>query len=78
VRDVFAVLGAAADAEVRATVNVDGVAWCTVSVAAGQFASTAVAGLGLGRLASGSKLTLSVLTVGGVYPGADLTVVVRL
>jgi hypothetical protein len=40
--------------------------------------SQAVSGLVLGPLQMGAKLTLSVLSVGQTYPGADLTVVVRL
>ena len=78
VRDVFAVLGTVADAPVNLQLNLDGAAWCTLTVAAGAITSAAVTGNGLGPLTAGAKLTLSVLTVGQTYPGADLTVVVRL
>jgi hypothetical protein len=78
VRDVFAVLGSAADAPVGLQLNVDGTAWCTLTVAPGSTISPAVSGLSLAPLASGSKLTLAVTSVGLTYPGADLTVVVRL
>jgi hypothetical protein len=37
-----------------------------------------VNGNGLAPLAAGSKITLSVLSVGHAYPGADLTVIIRL
>ena len=37
VRDVFAVLGEAADADVRVRVDVDGAEYCTLTVTAGQF-----------------------------------------
>jgi hypothetical protein len=78
VRDVFAILGTVADAPVALQVNVDGTAWCTLTVATGMSTSQAVSGLVLGPLQMGAKLTLSVLSVGQTYPGADLTVVVRL
>jgi hypothetical protein len=78
VRDVFAVLGRVADAEVRVRVDVDGVAYCTLTVPVGQTTSAAAEGLGLGALVSGSKVTLSILAVGQTYPGADLTVLIRL
>lgn len=78
VRDVFAVLGTPADADVQVRVNADGVAYCTVTVPAGLTTSAAVSGLTLGPLAGGSKVTLSVLSVGQTNPGADLTVLIRL
>jgi hypothetical protein len=78
VRDVFAVLGGVADADVRIRVEVDGAAYCTLTVLAGQTTSAAVDGLVAGPLTSGSKVTLSILAVGATYPGADLTVVIRL
>jgi len=78
VRDVFAMLGTVADAPVALQVNVDGAPWCTVTIATGMTTSPAVSGLSLGPLQMGSKLTMSVLSVGQTYPGADLTLVVRL
>ena len=78
VRDVFAVLGTVADAPVGLLLNVDGSPWCPLTVAAGALTSPAVNGSTLGALPQGSKITLSVTSVGQAYPGADLTVVVRL
>jgi hypothetical protein len=78
VRDVFAVLGSVADRDVQVRVEVDGTAYCTLTVGAGQTTSASVDGLAAGPLISGSKVTLSVLAVGQTYPGADLTVVIRL
>ena len=78
VRDVFAVLGTAADADVEVRVDVDGAAYCTLTVTAGQTTSAAADGLATGPLAAGSKVTLSVMAVGQTYPGADLTVLIRL
>jgi hypothetical protein len=78
VRDVFAVLGSAADAEVRLRVDVDGSAYCTLSIPAGMTTSAAADGNAAGALAAGAKLTLAVLSVGQTYPGANLTVLIRL
>ena len=78
VRDVFGVLGTVADAPVSVQLNLDGAAWCTLTFAPGMPTSSATNGLSLEPLAMGAKLTLSVLSVGQTYPGADLTVVVRL
>jgi hypothetical protein len=78
VRDVFAILGTAADAPVQLQLNVNGTAYCQLTFAAGATLSSTVNGNTLPALASGAQVTLSVLTVGQVYPGADLTVLVRL
>ena len=78
VRDVFAVLGSAADAEVRLRVDVDGAEYCTLSIPAGMTTSAAVDGNAAGALAAGAKLTLAVMAVGQTYPGANLTVLIRL
>jgi hypothetical protein len=78
VRDVFAVLGSAADAEVRLRVDVDGSPYCTLSIPVGMTTSAAADGNATGPLAAGAKLTLAVLSVGQTYPGANLTVLIRL
>jgi hypothetical protein len=78
VRDVFAILGAGADAPVQLQLNVNGAAYCQLTFATGALLSSTVDGQTLPPLASGAQVTLSVLSVGQVYPGADLTVLVRL
>jgi hypothetical protein len=78
VRDVYAVLGTVADADVQVRVDVDGSPYCTLTVPVGQTTSAAANGLSLGVLTAGSKITLGVLAVGTTYPGADLTVLIRL
>jgi hypothetical protein len=78
VRDVFAVLGTAADAAVSIRLNVDGAPYCELTFAAGALVSNSADGNALPPLAGGSKLTLSILSTGQTYPGADLTVIVRL
>ena len=78
VRDVFAVLGSVADAPVNLRVDVDGQPYCTLSVPAGWTASAAADGSVAGPLAAGAKITVAVLAVGQTYPGADLTVLIRL
>ena len=78
VRDIYAILGTAADAQVSVRLKVDGTDYCTLTFAAGQFVSSSVDGLSLPPLASGAKITLGVVQVGHSYPGADLTVLIRL
>jgi hypothetical protein len=71
-------LGSVADAPVALQLNLDGAAWCVLTIPTGATTSPAANGSALGPAPAGSKLTLSVLSVGQAYPGADLTVVVRL
>lgn len=78
VRDVYAVLGQAADAPVQLRLNVDGAAYCIVTFTPGMSTSNGANGFTLPPLIAGSKVTLSVLSVGQTYPGADLTVLIRL
>jgi hypothetical protein len=78
VRDIFAVIGTAADAEVRLRVDMDGAEYCTLSIPAGMTTSAAADGTVAGPLAAGAKLTLAVTAVGQTYPGANLTVLIRL
>ena len=78
VRDVFAVLGTAADAEVLLRVDLNGSPYCTLSIPAGTTTSAAADGNSMGPLPSGANVTLAVLAVGQTNPGADLTVLIRL
>ena len=78
VRDVFAVLGTAADAVIEVQLNVNGGAYCTMTIPTGQLVSSVASGISLPPLAAQSQVTLSVLSVGTTYPGADLTVLIRL
>ena len=78
VREIYAVLGTAADAVVHLQLNVNGSPYCSLAFAASTSVSSSVAGSAVPPLAAGSRVTLSILTVGQVYPGADLTVLIRL
>uniref|UniRef100_Q01Z30 Tip attachment protein J domain-containing protein n=1 Tax=Solibacter usitatus (strain Ellin6076) TaxID=234267 RepID=Q01Z30_SOLUE len=78
VRDVYAVLGGAADAEVRLQIKVDGSSYCTLVFPAGTTSSPAADGNLLPPLSTGSRITLSILAVGQTIPGSDLTVLIRL
>jgi hypothetical protein len=78
VRDVFAVLGAAADSGVQLVVKADGADYCTLTVPAGANVSNSVDGNSLPPLTAGARVSLSVISVGATYPGADLTVIIRL
>jgi hypothetical protein len=78
VRDVRAVLGTAADAEVKIEVRVDGAAYCALRAPAGATATNGVDGNTLAPLLAGSRVTIAVQSVGAALPGADLTVIIRL
>jgi hypothetical protein len=78
VRDMFAVLGTSADADVSLDIRVDGATYCQLTFPPGAIVSNSVSGFGLPPLKSGAQITLAVLSVGQTYPGADLTVLVRL
>jgi hypothetical protein len=78
VKDVYAVMGRVADADVQLQLNVDDNPYCTVTIPAGATASTAADGSRLAPLSAGAKITLSVLSVGLAVPGSDLTVLIRL
>jgi hypothetical protein len=78
VRDVYAVLGAAADAPVGLQLNVNGASYCQLTIAAWATASNTVDGKTLAPLPAGAQVMLSVLSVGSTVPGSDLTVTIRL
>lgn len=78
VGDIYAVLGAAADAAVQLQLNVNGSAYCQLVFQANETISNDVSGQGLPPLAAGDQITLAVQSVGQTYPGADLTVIIRL
>ena len=78
VRELYAVLGTAADAQVNLQLNVNGRPYCSWFFDSSTAVSQSVAGNTLPPLAAGSQVTLSILSVGQVYPGADLTVLIRL
>lgn len=78
VRDVFAVVRQAADAEIRMRIRQNGVEYCSLSIPAGATMSNVVDGFGMPPLTAGARVALEVLSVGQHYAGADLTVVIRL
>lgn len=78
VRDVFAILGTAADAEVQVQVIVNGSTYCTLTFASGAITSNSILGGTLPPLAAMAQITAAVLSVGQNLPGADLTVIIRL
>jgi hypothetical protein len=78
VREIYAVLGVAADATVQLQLNVDGRPYCSWVFDRSTTVSHSVAGNTLPPLLAGSQVTLSILSVGQTYPGADLTVLIRL
>jgi len=78
VRDVFAILGTSADSQVQVQLNLNGTAYCQLTFAPSAIVSNSVDGSTLPPLPASSQLTLSILSVGQTYPGANLTVLVRL
>ena len=78
VREIYAVLGTAADAAVQLQLNVNGNLYCPLTFPASASVSNSVAGKTLAPLAAGSQVTLAILSVGQTYPGADLTVLIRM
>ena len=79
VRDVYAIVSEAplgGDASVRVTV--DGTAFATLTIPDGQTTSNVLGGLTTGPLLAGARLGLDVIGVGTTYPGAGLSVSVRL
>ena len=78
VGDIYAVLGAAADATVQLQLNVNGLAYCQLLFQPNETISNDVNGQALPPLAAGDQITLAVQSVGQTYPGADLTVIIRL
>jgi len=78
VREIYAVLGTAADAPVHLQLNVNGNPYCAWAFDATTSVSHSVDGNTLPPLIAGAQLTLSILSVGQASPGADLTVLIRL
>jgi hypothetical protein len=78
VRDVFAILGTAADAQVQLQVSVNATPYCTLTFAPGTIASNSILGSGLPPLPAMAQVTVGVLSVGQAQPGANLTVIIRL
>ena len=78
VRDVFAILGAAADASVQVRVDLNGSVYCTLTFAPGTISSNSISGNTLPPLPAMGQLTVAILSVGQTVPGANLTVTIRL
>ena len=77
-RDIYAVLGTAADAVVQVQVNLNGALYCALTFPAGATMSSSVNGNTLPPLTAGAQLTGAVTSVGQTNPGANLTVLIRL
>ncbi len=78
IRDVYAfVKEGPGGAALQLRINQDGNEVTTLSIAAGQTASTPVNGASLPALQALANLTLDILAVGTTYPGRDLTVTIR-
>jgi len=78
VRDIFAVLGTAADGPVELQLSLNGNPYCTLQFATSAITSNSVDGSTLLPLPTNAQITLSVISVGQNCPGADLTLIIRL
>jgi hypothetical protein len=78
VRDVFAILGTAADAPVQVQINLNGGVYCTLTFGPGTISSNSILGSTLPPLPMMGQLTAGIVSVGTTNPGADLTVIIRL
>jgi hypothetical protein len=78
VRDVFAILGTAADAQVQVQINLNSASYCTLTFGPGTISSNSILGSTLPPLPEMGQLTVAVLSVGQTIPGSDLTVIIRL
>jgi hypothetical protein len=78
-RDISAILmEAPVGGSVEARVTVDGTELCKLTIEDGDVTSNIVNGADLPYLAAGAKVGLDVVSVGGVLPGAGLSVSIRL
>lgn len=82
VRDIFAVIQEApAGGNVELMVRQDGQPYCSLTIRAGERASSVVSGRQLGPLREKASLTLDIISVPvgpGTFPGKDLTLIIRL
>jgi hypothetical protein len=78
VRDIFAILGSPADAQVQLQVNVNGILYTVLTFAPEAGVSNSVLGSQLPPLSAMAQITVGVLSVGQACPGANLTVLIRL
>jgi hypothetical protein len=78
-RDVYAILAIPpSGAGVTLQLNLNGAPYATIQFDPNTTTSAVVPGFGLPALHAGDLLTLDVTGVGTVYPGSDLTLVIRL
>ncbi|MCC6389517.1 MAG: hypothetical protein IT167_02855 [Bryobacterales bacterium] len=82
IRDVLAnVVEAPAGADIHLTIRLDGLPFCSLTIADGSLSATPVNGFGLAPLHSQGVLTLDIASVpegGETHPGRDLTVTIRI
>ncbi len=78
VNDVSAVVKEApTGSPLSCNINLNGVVYCTLTIAAGSLASQTVSGRGLPAFTAGDRLSLDMTAVGVNSPGSDLTVLIR-
>lgn len=78
IREIYGVLGTAADAAITYEVRVNGATLCALNFLPGATVSETRNGRGLPPLRAGDQVTVAVTAIGHSAPGADLTVLIRL
>jgi len=78
IREIYGVVGTAADGPVTFEVRVNGAAVCSLSFLPRETVSESKNGRDIPPLRAGDCVTLAVTKVGVAVPGADLTVLIRL
>ncbi|MEZ5365165.1 MAG: phage tail protein [Bryobacterales bacterium] len=78
IRDVYAVVKSAPlGADIDLAIRQDGELVATINIPAGATQSSPLSGVNLPYLAESATLTLDITAVGTTFPGADLTVTIR-
>jgi hypothetical protein len=79
VRDVCAtVTESPSGSDLSARLTLDGLPWCTLTIADGETVSNVIEGATLGSLRAGVRIGLDIINVGQTLPGTGLSVSIRL
>ncbi|MDP9053999.1 MAG: hypothetical protein M3N93_06805, partial [Acidobacteriota bacterium] len=79
VRDIFGIVGTApTGAGIILQINRNGTPYATVQFNDGATTSNVLSGFGMPALTAGDRLSLNITGVGGITPGSDLTLILRL